>query len=45
VQEPRHAAAIAAYATGTAGDIVAEERGFGLVATDLLETIPTALGE
>jgi len=38
-----HAASVAAYATGTAGDIVVEERGSGLVATDLLDALPTAL--
>ncbi|MFC6862603.1 NAD(P)H-hydrate dehydratase [Halomicroarcula sp. GCM10025817] len=42
-QETRHAAAIAAYATGAAGDLVVEDRGFGLVATDLLDAIPTVL--
>jgi NAD(P)H-hydrate epimerase len=41
--EPRTAAAIAAYATGSAGDLVVEARGFGLVATDLLDSIPTVL--
>ncbi|WP_276271419.1 NAD(P)H-hydrate dehydratase [Haloarcula litorea] len=43
VQDPRHAAAIAAHAVGDAGDAVVEERGYGLVATDLLEAVPTAL--
>ena len=45
VQEPRHAAAIGAYVTGGAGDLVADERGSGLVATDLLDAIPTTLRE
>jgi NAD(P)H-hydrate epimerase len=38
-----HAGAIAAYATGTAGDRVADERGDGLVATDLLDELPAVL--
>ncbi|WP_338729180.1 NAD(P)H-hydrate dehydratase [Haladaptatus sp. DJG-WS-42] len=42
-QEPMHAAAIAAYATGRAGDLVVEERGYGMMATDLLSTLPVAL--
>ncbi len=43
VLSPHHAAAVGAYATGTAGDIVVEESGNGLVATDLLDAIPSAL--
>lgn len=43
VEEPIHAAAMAAYANGTAGDVVHDERGDGLVASDLLETIPAVL--
>ena len=38
------AAAVAAYLTGTAGDLAAAERDGGLVATDLLEELPAALG-
>ncbi|MHB9286125.1 NAD(P)H-hydrate dehydratase [Halobacteriales archaeon Cl-PHB] len=34
--EPHHAAALAAYVNGTAGDRVVEEQGHGLVATDLI---------
>ena len=41
--DPPEAAAVAAYASGRAGDIAAEERGYGLTATDLLETVPRAL--
>jgi NAD(P)H-hydrate epimerase len=41
--EPVDAAAIAAYANGRAGDAVVEERGYGLVATDLLSALPRAL--
>ncbi|MFC6733009.1 NAD(P)H-hydrate dehydratase [Haladaptatus sp. DYSN1] len=41
--DPPQAAAIAAYATGRAGDIVAEERGYGMMATDLLSNLPIAL--
>ncbi|WP_018258564.1 bifunctional ADP-dependent NAD(P)H-hydrate dehydratase/NAD(P)H-hydrate epimerase [Halomicrobium katesii] len=37
------AAAIGAYVTGRAGDLVADERGNGLVATDLVAAIPRAL--
>jgi len=43
VQPARHAAAIAAYANGAAGDSVVEERGSGLVATDLLDAVPAVL--
>ncbi|WP_332899394.1 NAD(P)H-hydrate dehydratase [Haladaptatus sp. CMSO5] len=42
-QEPTQAAAIAAYATGRAGDLVVEQRGYGMMATDLLSTLPVAL--
>jgi len=41
--DPVHAAGVAAYANGRAGDIVVEERGHGLTATDLLEAVPQAL--
>jgi NAD(P)H-hydrate epimerase len=43
VLPPEHAAAVAAYANGRAGDIAVEERGYGLLATDLIETLPHAL--
>ncbi|MFO7926688.1 MAG: NAD(P)H-hydrate dehydratase [Halobacteriota archaeon] len=43
VFEPIHAAAIGAYANGRAGDIVVEENGYGLLATDLLDALPAAL--
>jgi len=42
-QSPRHAAAIGAYVTGAAGDAVVDERGYGLVATDLLDAVPRAM--
>jgi NAD(P)H-hydrate epimerase len=42
-QEPLDAAAIAAYVNGRAGDVAVDERGFGLVATDLLDRLPAAL--
>ncbi|GAD52634.1 NAD(P)HX epimerase / NAD(P)HX dehydratase [Halarchaeum acidiphilum MH1-52-1] len=42
-QAPGQAAAIAAYANGTAGDVVVDEQGYGLLASDLLGEIPTAL--
>jgi len=37
------AACIAAFANGRAGDIAVEEQGYGLVATDLVDTLPRAL--
>ncbi|MFB6106855.1 MAG: NAD(P)H-hydrate dehydratase [Halobacteriaceae archaeon] len=43
VRPPVDAAAAAAYANGAAGDAVVGERGYGLVASDLLEELPTAL--
>ncbi|MFA9517218.1 NAD(P)H-hydrate dehydratase [Halopenitus sp. H-Gu1] len=42
-QPPTQAAAIAAYANGRAGDLVVDERGYGLVATDLIDRLPQAL--
>ena len=44
-QEPRHAAALGAYINGRAGDIAYEKRGNGLLASDLFEAIPRAMGE
>ena len=41
--EPIHAAGLGAYIAGRAGDVVAEERGDGLLASDLLTAIPTAM--
>jgi len=43
VQEPVHAAAIGAYVNGRAGDIVREDRGDGLMASDMLDAIPEAM--
>jgi len=43
VLEPRHAAAVGAYANGAAGDAVVDEYGSGLVATDLPEAVPGVL--
>ena len=43
VLAPEHAAAVAAFANGRAGDAVVEERGFGLLATDLIDALPRAL--
>jgi NAD(P)H-hydrate epimerase len=43
VLDPIHAAAIGAYTNGRAGDIVVEDNGYGLVATDLLGALSTAL--
>ena len=42
-QEPLPAGAIGAYANGRAGDLVVEERGNGLLASDLLDRLPEAL--
>jgi NAD(P)H-hydrate epimerase len=41
--DPTAAAAMGAYVTGNAGDRVVDEQGYGLVATDLLDRIPTAM--
>ncbi|PSQ33971.1 bifunctional ADP-dependent NAD(P)H-hydrate dehydratase/NAD(P)H-hydrate epimerase [Halobacteriales archaeon SW_12_69_24] len=41
--DPPEAAAVAAYANGRAGDLVVEECGYGLTATDLLEAVSRAL--
>jgi NAD(P)H-hydrate epimerase len=41
-QKPIHAAAMAAFVNGRAGDIVYEEYDYGLVATDLVDAIPAA---
>ncbi len=43
VLDPFDAAALGAFVTGRAGDIVAEEYGHGLLATDLLDAIPEAM--
>jgi hydroxyethylthiazole kinase-like uncharacterized protein yjeF len=40
---PHDAAAVGAFANGRAGDRVVDERGYGLVATDLVEELPAAL--
>ncbi|KTG10385.1 bifunctional ADP-dependent (S)-NAD(P)H-hydrate dehydratase/NAD(P)H-hydrate epimerase [Haloprofundus marisrubri] len=42
-QEPFDAACVAAWANGHAGDIVAAERGYGLVSTDLPDALPKAM--
>lgn len=41
---PFEAAAIGAYVTGSAGDAAFETQGNGLVATDLIDRIPEAMG-
>ncbi len=43
VLDPVHAASLGAYANGRAGDLAVESYDYGLVATDLLETVPRAL--
>jgi ADP-dependent NAD(P)H-hydrate dehydratase / NAD(P)H-hydrate epimerase len=40
---PFHAAQLATYWVGEAGDRAAGRRGFGLLATDVIEELPTAL--
>jgi NAD(P)H-hydrate epimerase len=40
---PLEAAAVGAYVNGRAGDIAVDERGYGLVATDLPELLPEAM--
>ncbi len=42
-QEPINAAALGAYVTGRAGDLVAEKQGDGLLATDLPGSVPQAM--
>ncbi|MFB6223061.1 MAG: NAD(P)H-hydrate dehydratase [Haloarcula sp.] len=42
-QDAIDAAAIAAYTVGNVGDTVVDDRGYGLVATDLLEEIPRTM--
>jgi NAD(P)H-hydrate epimerase len=42
-QEPIHAAALGAYINGRAGDIVADRRGYGLIASELPDVIPDAM--
>lgn len=41
--DPHPAASLAAYVTGQAGDLVVERQGYGMMATDLLEAVPTAM--
>ncbi|WP_178917271.1 NAD(P)H-hydrate dehydratase [Natronomonas gomsonensis] len=43
VLDPLSAGAVGAYANGRSGDIVVDEQGYGLVATDLLNALPRAL--
>jgi len=43
VTDPFEAAAIGAYVNGLAGDAAADEMGYGLVATDLIDRIPEAM--
>jgi len=43
VQGPVHAAAIGAYVNGRTGDLVREDRGDGLMASDMLDAIPEAM--
>lgn len=41
--DPIDAAALAAYANGLAGDRIVDDQGFGLMASDLLGELPSAL--
>ncbi len=41
--DPLDAAAVGAYANGRAGDICAEAYGYGLLASDLVDSVPAAL--
>jgi len=41
--EPLKAATAAAFVNGAAGDMAFEEKGFGLLATDVMETIPEVM--
>ena len=43
--EPFKAATAAAFVNGAAGDSAFEEKGYGLVATDVLESIPKVTRE
>ena len=42
-QEPVHAAALGAYVNGRAGDIVVQEQGGGLLASEMVEAVPAAM--
>ncbi|WP_136686592.1 NAD(P)H-hydrate dehydratase [Halorhabdus amylolytica] len=41
--DPHPAGSLGAYVTGRAGDLAVDERGYGLVATDLPDRVPTAM--
>jgi len=41
--DPLSAASVGAYANGAAGDLVVEDHGYGLLATDLVDALPDAL--
>jgi len=43
VTDPFHAAAVGTYVNGLAGDAAADDMGYGLVATDLIDRIPEAM--
>ncbi len=43
--DPFKAATAAAFVNGTAGDLALEEKGYGLLATDVIESIPKVIKE
>jgi len=43
VSDPLKAATAAAFVNGTAGDLAFEEKGYGLLATDVEENIPRVM--
>ena len=44
-REPFHAACVAAHVNGRAGDLAADDAGFGLLASDVVERLPAAISE
>ncbi len=43
VSDPLKAATAAAFVNGAAGDLAFEEKGYGLLATDVVENIPRVM--
>ncbi|MHC1635849.1 MAG: NAD(P)H-hydrate dehydratase [Candidatus Methanospirareceae archaeon] len=44
-EDPLKAATAAAFVTGTAGDLALKDKGYGLLATDIIENIPRVIRE